>query len=132
MKQGIVAVLVAIGLVAAGSASAHTTEFESVVIVTDGGFGKGAFAVAIGWAASEENEKCVADRKVKLRATGGESAPEIVDSARTSKNGGFYLFGTTADPTHDTLTVKMARKDIGKGDHKHICSRDSEFVDGPI
>jgi hypothetical protein len=131
MKGRIVLASVAALALGAGAASAHTTEFGSEVIVFEGGFGKGSSVYAFGFSASKANEKCIPNRKVKLRVTGEGQPPLIVDSATTSDSGGFYMFGF-APPDYDTLTVKMAKREIGKGDHKHICTGDSEFVEGPV
>jgi hypothetical protein len=133
MKKGIGAAVAAIAMLLAGvgGASAHTTEFDSVVNVADGGFGEGNFAEAIGWVGSKENIKCDARRKVKLRVTGEGLPPLAIDSSTTSEQGGYYMFGEFPDG-YDTLTVRMAKKNIGKNHHKHICTGDSAFVDGPI
>jgi hypothetical protein len=97
-----------------------------------GGFGKGTYVEAVGFSGSKAKPKCDASRKVKLRVTGEGEDPLIVDSATTSENGGFWLYGfIPAASGYDTLTVKMAKKDIGKGDHEHICTGDTAFVDGP-
>jgi hypothetical protein len=132
MKQGIGAAVAAVAmmLLAAGAATAHTTEYESVAVVESGGFGKGSFVYATGFSASKANVKCNPSRKVKLRLTGGGNDPLTVDSATTSASGGFYLFGFNPSD-YDTLTVKMKKKNIGKDGHRHICTGDSAFVDGP-
>jgi hypothetical protein len=131
MKGRIVLTSVAALALGAGAASSHTTEFPSGLAVLDGGFGKGSFADAVGFSASKANAKCGPNRKVKLRATGAGLSPFIVDSATTSENGGFYLRGSVP-LDYDTLTVKMAKKNIGRNDHKHICLGQTAFVDGPV
>jgi hypothetical protein len=134
MKQGIGAAVAAIAMLLAGvgGASAHTTEFDSFVFIENGGFGKGSFVDAYGFSFSKVNEKCIPNRRVKLRLFGEGLNPVTADSALTSANGGFYLRGFAPDPGYDTATVKMPSKNIGRNGHKHICAADSAFVDGPV
>src|SRR5215211_8578917 len=82
MKQGIGATVAAIAMLLAGvgAANAHTTEYDSFLFIENGGFGKGTFVDAYGFSFSKVNEKCIPDRKVKLRVFGEGLDPLTVDS----------------------------------------------------
>ena len=120
-----IAATIALG---AGVAVAHNVEYQTEVSVFEGAITKGPTGYAFGLAGSKFNQKCGKRQEVQLRADQKGAAPLVIDEARTSNNGFFFLQGDFPKG-YSALIVKLIKKDIGKGDHKHICSGDSELVD---
>ena len=126
MKRRIMLATAATLALGAGIAKGHDTEFQSSMVIQDGGYFKG-YGTAYGFVESKQNPKCVGNREVQLRSTNGTSK-DVLDEGTTSKNGGFYVFGP---PPKDAiaLDVKLTKENIGKNGHKHICTGDLEFLD---
>jgi hypothetical protein len=112
----------------AGVAIAHNTEYQTEVSVFEGQITKGPTGYAFGLAGSKFNEKCGKRQEIQLRADQKGADPVVIDEARTSRNGFYFLQGDFPDD-YSALLLKLIKKDVGKGDHKHICSGDSELVD---
>jgi hypothetical protein len=111
-----------------GAATAHNVVFETDVSVFEGAITKGPTGYAFGAAGSKFNQKCGKRQEVQLRADQKGADPQVIDEAKTSRNGFFFLQGPCPDG-YTALFVKLVKKDIGRGDHKHICSGDTELVD---
>ena len=124
MKSRIVLGAMAVLALGAGLAKGHETQFVSELVIEDGDFVKG-HGFAYGFVASKANPKCIGNREVKLRAaTPGPYS--VIDEAKTSKNGGFYVFGQVPKNAI-ALDVKMPKTDLNDSGTK-VCSGDTVFI----
>jgi hypothetical protein len=140
--KGLVCLAAAITLVAAPSALAHETSYESDVEIVDvctipcllKSAQRGSTTdVFVAGVVGSENDKCVAGRKVKVFAVsdlpekrGGSGTKTLVDVATTSKGGGW---GARGDFTGaEGVQAKVTKKNIGSNGHRHICEADTDLV----
>jgi hypothetical protein len=116
----------AVGALGGGTSAAHTTDIPSQLFLHATAGHDGFLANAIGAVDSKFDPKCVRNRELELRAATGASGWEVIDEGRSSRNGGFYLQGFL--PATKSVKVKMDKKDVGEGAHKHVCTADTIAV----
>lgn len=112
-----------------GESIAHPTSYETTI-----GYrnftGYPGNALLSGRVESAE-PRCMPGRTVKLVVTRPSMQKDVLDKARTSKNGGYGLHGSFNGD--DIADVKVTSRNIGRHAHKHICGavKVNEYTPGP-
>ena len=121
----VVAVIALALLAATATAGAHTTSTPSTIDVVGWSTSPGASSSDYAHGVVESpSGKCIRGRTVKIfMQLGGSTTYTLVDTDRTSKKG-FWAGGGREGITSTDSKAKVTSANVGRGDHKHICSAD--------
>lgn len=123
MKKLIAALLAAALLLAGAEATvAHTTHTPTDIIIVHDAEGPADHFGLYGFL--DTPKKCRANRRVEVRFDFGDGF-EVVDQTKTSRNGNWAGSGDFAGLFIDAAKVKVAKKNIGRAGHRHICDGDT-------
>ena len=123
MKLRIGIAIIASLAMAAGIARAQGTNIDSFLVVQEGDVAKGS-AFARGYVNSKV-PKCIRHRTVDLRAVNKGGPAAIIDEAKTSRNGGFFMFGEVPKG-FAAVSVKLFKEELSPS---KTCKGDVVLVD---
>ncbi len=130
-----IALAIAVGVLAFGAttAVAHRTSFNSEIALDD--IDTPGDDIVVEGRVRSPNDRCKPNRLVTLFAGENSGTPDnprddeltFVGADRTGPRGFFRIVGEFPAGT-DYFVLHVTRKNIGQGDHRHICRADTDIV----